>query len=292
MTKVSDVIKAIEAVAPLRYQDEWDNSGLQVGFQDDEVRGVLVCLDVTEAIVDEAVEKGCSMIVSHHPLLFHPLSQVSDVTYQQRCVTKALHAGIAIYSAHTSLDNAPGGVNHKIAELIGLEKLEWLEPRWVAEACGGDCRKGSSCGSDEKAPAGSGLIGELPGAVQAEAFLDALKATFKVESLRHSDLDEWRAKPGATKENQRPRAIKKVALCGGAGAFLMQKAIEKGADCFVTGEFHYHDYFENDGMLLAELGHYQSEQFTQNLLKDIIAKALPEVNIMLTEINTNPIQYQ
>ena len=256
MTKVSDVIKAIEAVAPLRYQDEWDNSGLQVGFPDDPADKVLVCLDITEAIVDEAVEKGCSMIVSHHPLLFHPLSQVSNATYQQRCVTKALSNGIAIYSAHTSLDNAPGGVNHKIAELIGLKKLEWLEPA-----------------EDH----GSGLIGELPGAVQADAFLDALKATFKVQSLRHSE-------PG--------KAIKKVALCGGAGAFLMQKAIEKGADCFITGEFHYHDYFENDGMLLAELGHYQSEQFTQDLLKDIIGKALPEVNIMLTDLNTNPILYK
>ena len=278
MTKVSDVIKAIEAVAPLRYQDEWDNSGLQVGFPDDPADKVLVCLDITEAIVDEAVRKGCSMIVSHHPLLFRGLKQVCDLTYQQRCVTKALRAGIAIYSAHTSLDNAAGGVNHKIAELIGLEKLEWLEPKWIGEACGGEggC-EGCSCGCDGQAPAGSGLIGELPGAVQADAFLDTLKATFKVQSLRHSEP---------------VKAIKKVALCGGAGAFLMQKAIEKGADCFISGEFHYHDYFENDGMLLIELGHYQSEQFTQDLLKDIIAKALPDVNIMLTQINTNPIQYR
>ena len=273
MTKVSDVIKAIEAVAPLRYQDEWDNSGLQVGFPDDEVKGVLVCLDITEEIVDEAIGKGCSTIVSHHPLLFHPLSQVSDVTYQQRCVTKALRNNIAIYSAHTSLDNAPGGVNHKIAELIGLEKLEWLEPKEGLEA-------------------GSGMIGELPGAVQAEAFLDTLKATFKVESLRHSDLDEWRAKPGTEKESANPRAIKKVAICGGAGAFLMQKAIEKGADCFITGEFHYHDYFENDGMLLAELGHYQSEKCTIDLLKDIIGKAVKDVNIISTDNNTNPIRYR
>ena len=278
MIKVSDVIKAIEAVAPLRYQDEWDNSGLQVGFPDDPADKVLVCLDVTEAIVDEAVRKGCSMIVSHHPLLFRGLKQVCDLTYQQRCVTKALRAGIAIYSAHTSLDNAEGGVNHKIAELIGLEKLEWLEPKWIGEACGGEggC-EGCSCGCDGQAPAGSGLIGELPRAVQANAFLHALKATFRVESLRHSA-------PG--------KPIKKVALCGGAGAFLMQKAIEKGADCFISGEFHYHDYFENDGMLLIELGHYQSEQFTQDLLKEIIAKALPDVNIMLTQINTNPIQYR
>ena len=293
MTKVSDVIKAIEAVAPLRYQDEWDNSGLQVGFPEDEVRGVLVCLDVTEAIVDEAVRKGCSMIVSHHPLLFRGLKQVCDLTYQQRCVTKALRAGIAIYSAHTSLDNAAGGVNHKIAELIGLEKLEWLEPKWIGEACGGEggC-EGCSCGCDGQAPAGSGLIGELPGAVQANAFLDALKATFRVESLRHSDLRENTTNSGATKDWQNPRAIKKVALCGGAGAFLMPAAKALKADCFITGEFHYHDYFENDGMLLAELGHYQSEKCTIDLLKEIIGKSLKDVNIISTEINTNPINYR
>ena len=254
MTKVKDVIKEIEAVAPVYYQDEWDNSGLQVGFLEDEVKGVLACLDITEAIVDEAIQKGCSMIVSHHPLLFHPLKQVSDSTYQQRCVTKSIKAGIAIYSAHTSLDNAPGGVNYKIAELLKLKNLHWLEPK-------------------EGMDAGSGLIGELNEPLEAEAFLNQLKETFKVESLRHSD----------------PRKpIHKVALCGGAGAFLMQTALEKGADAFITGEIHYHDYFDNDGMLLAELGHYQSEQFTIDLLAEII-KCVP---VTKTTINTNPILYK
>ena len=259
MKKVKDVIKAIEAVAPLKYQDEWDNSGLQVGYPEDEVRGVLVCLDITEAVVDEAVRKGCSMIVSHHPLLFRGLKQVSDVTYQQRCVTKALSNGITIYSAHTSLDNAPGGVNYKIAELIGLQKLEWLEPK-------------------DGLDAGSGVIGELAKPVERDAFLNQLQNIFEVESLRHSD-------PVGD-------PIKKVAICGGAGAFLMPAAIAKGADCFITGEFHYHDYFENDGMLLAELGHYQSEKCTIDLLKEIIGKAVKDVNIISTEINTNPILYR
>lgn len=256
MTKVSDVIKAIEAAAPLKFQDEWDNSGLQVGFAGDEVTGILVCLDITEDIVDEALAKGCNMIVSHHPLLFHSLKQVSDCTYQQRCVTKAIKEGIAIYSAHTSLDNAPGGVNHKIAELIGLEKPEWLEP-------GEDC--------------GSGLLGELPEAEDPEQFLEKLKTIFKVESLRHSE-------PG--------KPVKKVALCGGSGAFLIEAAKAKGADCFITGEIHYHDYFESDGMLLVELGHYQSEQYTQDLLKDLLKKDFPEVNTIITSLNTNPIKYR
>ena len=257
MTKVSDVIAAIEAVAPLRYQDEWDNSGLQVGFCQDEVKGVLVCLDVTEEIVDEAIRKGCNMIVSHHPLLFHSLKQVSDSTYQQRCVAKAIKEGIAIYSAHTSLDNAPGGVNFKIAELIGLQDLRWLEP---------------------KPECGSGLIGSLPAPEQPEAFLERLQNTFKVKALRHSE-------PGS-------KPISKVAVCGGAGAFLMGKAIQEGADCFVTGEFHYHDYFDTEGMMLVELGHYQSEQFTKDLLRDILGKSLPGLRIEMTQIDTNPIRYR
>lgn len=259
MWKVKDVIKAIEAVAPLQIQDEWDNSGLQVGYPDDEVRGVLVCLDITEAVVEEAVGKGCSMIVSHHPLLFRGLKQVSDVTYQQRCVTKALKHGITIYSAHTSLDNAKGGVNYKIAELLGLHHLEWLEPK-------------------EGLDAGSGVIGELAEPVEREAFLGTLQTVFGVESLRHSSPEG--------------PAVKRVAVCGGAGAFLMPAAKALKADCFITGEFHYHDYFENDGMLLAELGHYQSEKCTIDLLKDIIGNALKDVNIISTDINTNPINYR
>ena len=159
MALVSDIIACIEKTAPLRYQDEWDNSGLQVGFPEEEVKGILVCLDVTEEIVDEARRKGCNLILSHHPLIFKALKQVSDVTYQQRCVVKALASGIAIYSAHTSLDNARGGVNYMIAAQIGLQNLEWLSP-----------------GPDDEY--GSGVIGNLPAPEEAGSFLRRLKAVF------------------------------------------------------------------------------------------------------------------
>ena len=149
--KVSDAVRAIEAAAPLQLQDEWDNSGLQVGFPDAEIHRVLTCLDVTEEVLNEASERGCDMIVSHHPLLFHPLRQVSCTTYQQRCVVDALRHGIAIYSAHTSLDNAPGGINYRIAYVIGLEDLHWLQPR--------PCMDG-----------GSGVIGTLQEAVPDTEF--------------------------------------------------------------------------------------------------------------------------
>ena len=129
MIRVKDIAEALERTAPLHFQDDYDNSGLQVGFPSAEVGKVLVCLDVTEAVVQEAADKGCGLIVSHHPLLFRALRQVSDSTYQQRCAVSAIRSGIAIYSAHTSLDNARGGVNHKIASLIGLDGLEWLSPK-------------------------------------------------------------------------------------------------------------------------------------------------------------------
>lgn len=256
--KLREVIAALEHLAPLRLQDEWDNSGLQVGFPESEIDQVLVCLDVTEAIVDEAIAAKCNLIVSHHPLIFKALRQVSDATYQQRCVVKALAAGISIYSAHTSLDNAPGGVNHRIAALLGLQKLRWLSPR---------------DGED----AGSGLVGELPASEPDAAFLARVQRTFGVECLQHSALDG--------------RQVRRVALCGGAGAFLLHDAVCAGADCFISGEFHYHDYFENQGVLLAELGHYQSEQFTQDLLLEYLHRTCPGLTVRKTAINTNPICY-
>ena len=205
--------------------------------------------------MEEAVRERCDLIVSHHPLLFKALRQVSDATYQQRCVVKALAAGIAVYSAHTSLDNAPGGVNHKIAGRLGLQDLRWLLPR-------------------EDGQGGSGLVGELPVPERDTDFLARVRKSFGIQCLQHSVLDG--------------RMIRRVALCGGAGAFLMQDAVRAGADCFLSGEFHYHDYFENQGMLLAELGHYQSEQFTQDLLQEYLTKACPGLHVVKTALDTNP----
>ena len=170
-----------------------------------------------------------------------------------------MRSGIAVYSAHTSLDNAPHGVNHKIAELLGLERLGWLSPRPDGES-------------------GSGLVGELREELPYGEFLESVRAKFGVKALRCSRADAL-------------SPIRKVALCGGAGAFLLQQAIASGADCFVCGEFHYHDYFENAGVRLVELGHYQSEQYTQQLLRDILHEAFPTLETVLTGIDTNPIDY-
>lgn len=256
--KVSDVVGALEAAAPLQLQDDFDNSGLQVGFPDAPVHRVLTCLDITEAVVEEASARGCDMIVSHHPLLFHPLRQVSCATYQQRCVVEALARGIAIYSAHTSLDNAPGGINHRLASIVGLHGLEWLEPKPGADG-------------------GSGVIGRLAEPMADNVFLAFLKDRFGVECLRHTE-------PSG-------RIIGSVAICGGSGAFLLKDAIRLGADAFVTGEFHYHDFFESEGMLLAELGHYQSEKCAVQLLADILHASLPQLDVVPTGLDTNATRY-
>lgn len=253
---IRKIIEALETLAPLALQEDYDNSGLQVGTPDQEVTGVLICLDITEEVVAEAVRKGCGLIVSHHPLIFRPLKSITDATYQQRCVLEAVRHCIAIYSAHTSLDNAEDGVNHRIASLIGLRDLEWLE---------------------EKGAGGSGVVGDLPVPEDAAAFLARLKATFGIKCLMHTAL------PGAP--------VRRVALCGGAGSFLMDAARAKGADCFITGEISYHHFFEAGGLLLVAMGHYQSEQFTKDLLRDFLAERFPGLRLELTETDTNPIHY-
>lgn len=256
--RIREIIDAIERRAALRWQEGFDNSGLQVGDPETEAKGILITLDITEEIVDEAIAKGCNLIVSHHPLIFKALEQVGLSTYQQRCVVKAVKNDICIYSAHTSLDNACGGVNHRIAVILGLGETEWL-------------------GSPADSESGSGLIGSLEKPLIDRDFFLRTKEAFGVDALRCSRPEG--------------RLIRKVAVCGGAGAFLLPEAIRKGADCFVCGEFHYHDYFENSGVLLCELGHYQSEQYTKDLLASIIGEAFPDADVRLSQINTNPIQY-
>lgn len=258
---IRQIVEALETLAPLAFQEDYDNAGLQVGLVDGEVTGVLLCLDITEGIIDEAVRKGCNLVVSHHPLIFKPLRRISDATYQQRCVMQAVRHGITLYSAHTNLDNAEDGVNYRIASLIGLGGLSWLEEKPAGA--------GLSCGS--------GVVGDLPVPEPAEAFLARLKETFGVKCLMHTDT------AGAV--------VRRVALCGGAGSFLMDAARATGADCFITGEISYHHFFDADGMLLVAMGHYQSEQFTKDLLRDFLAARFPGLRLEMTETDTNPIHY-
>ena len=258
--QVKEVVSALEHFAPLPLQDGFDNAGMQIGLAGTtDVAGALLCLDVTEEVIDEAVAKGCNLIVSHHPLLFHGVKQVVGATYVERCLMKALKSGIAIYSAHTNLDNARGGVNYKIAEKLGLKVVGFLEEK---------------AGQD----AGSGVICEAASAVEDIDFLRRVKRTFGVKCLMHNALSG--------------RPIRRVALCGGAGAFLLEQAIAAGADLFLTGEMKYHEFFGHDGeIVIASIGHYESEQYTTEILYSIISGACPGLKVVVTEQVTNPINY-
>ena len=253
------MLSALERFAPLPLQEDWDNAGLQIGLTEAEASGALLCLDVNEDIVDEAIAKGCNIIVSHHPLLFRGLKCISGDDYVQRSVIKAIKHDICVVSMHTNMDNARGGVNFKMAEKLGLDDV-----RFFAEKHGED--------------AGSGVVGMLPIPMSASDFIKHVKQTFGVECAMCNEL------------LQRP--LSRVAICGGAGDFLLPQAISEGADAFITGEMHYHVYFGNEQKIqICVIGHYQSEQFTSEIFKSIISEACRELPVYQAETNTNPIIY-
>ncbi len=314
------ITDALERLAPLRWQEDYDNSGLQVALFDKagaplgreaEVAGVLVCIDITEAVIDEAVSRGCNLVVAHHPLIFRPLKNVTGASYQQRCVAKALCNGVALYAAHTNLDNAPGGVSWEMAARIGLREVRTLvslpslpaSDTGAASAPSGNSNACPVIPSDSPAacssvpsssPAtvpGSGVIGVLPEAMEPEAFARRLADLFAAPALR------WSCS-GFRKEDKGSESgglIRTVALCGGSGGELIRDAVAAGADCYVTGEIRYHDYFEADGCMLVALGHYESEQYTMDLLLRYLKQALSDsgssvpVPLHRSAIVTNPL---
>ena len=364
LVRIKDIANALEMFAPLPLQDGFDNAGLQIGLTEAEVAGVLLCLDVTEAVVDEAVALGCNLIVSHHPLIFSPLKRITGSNYIERCVIKALANGIAIYSAHTNIDNAPGGVNYRIAEKLGLQNVRILVPKedallklavyvpvsaadavrdaLFAAGCGnignydscsynvdgfgtfkanegcnpfcgevGELHREQEVRIETVLPAylknkvvaamikahpyeepaydiyqlkngwgsvGSGVIGELPAECDETEFLQCVKEKFNVGSVRHTPL--------------LGKGVKRVALCGGAGGSFAGAALAAGADLYITGEARYHDLFNYTGkMVMAVIGHYESEQYTMDIFKEIIEKACPVVKVLTTTVNTNPVNY-
>ena len=260
--KIKEVVSALERFAPLPLQADYDNAGMQIGLTEAEVSGALLCLDVTEQVVDEALQKGCNLIVSHHPLIFRKLRHITGEDYVQRIVAKAIKNDIAIVAMHTNLDSAKGGVNYRIAEKMKLCQLEWMgNTQKVGDVEGGD-----------------GVVGLLPEPMAADDFILMLKKQFGVECVMANQLLR--------------KQIQKVAICGGAGDFLLDDAIRNGADAFVTGEMHYHQYFGHEQEIqIAVIGHYQSEQYTAELLRDIILRECKDIKCFITEINTNPIIY-
>lgn len=263
MITVSDITRAIERVAPLGLQEDFDNSGLQVGSPDAEVTGALLCTDVTMAVIDEAVERGFNLIISHHPLIFHPLKRLTGATLTQRLVARALLNRLNVYSAHTSMDNAAGGVSFHMAERLGMTDVEFLDGH-----------------RSEVAPqgvAGSGVIGNIAPQPAIEV-LERAKREFEVGAVRYSgDVS---------------RPVSRVALCGGAGAFLLDRAIECGAQLFISADVRYHDFLEhNEAITIADIGHYESEHFTKEIFFAIIQQNFRNFAVDFAKSEINQIKY-
>jgi len=364
MTRIKDVITELERFAPPVLQEGYDNSGFLIGNANEELKGVLVCLDTTEDIVQEAIDKNLNLIISHHPIIFKGLKSLTGKNYIERTLLKAIKNDIAIYAIHTNLDNIFQGVNFQIAKTLKLKDLSILDAsnnkllklvvfvpnthlNEVKEALfnagAGNVGNYSNCSfytegkgsfkANEKADpfvgeigkthieeeskleiilpsylkstvlsalfkvhpyeevafdiipllnndpkTGSGMIGFLEDEMDENSFLDFLKKTMNTECIRHSQL--------------LGKKISKIAFCGGSGDFLLESAILQNADVFISGDFKYHRFFDADNkIVIMDIGHYESEQFTIDLLVGFLTEIFSTFAIRFTEVKTNPINY-
>lgn len=362
--KIKEIAKEIEAFAPLAYQEDYDNSGFQVGSPDDEIKGVLITIDVTEAVIDEAIEKQCNLIIAHHPLIFGKVKKIIGRNSVERCIIKAIKNDITIYACHTNIDKMSNGVSARFAQKLGLvncrtlvaesgllEKLVTFVPQQQAEHvrqalysagaghignydhCSynidgkGTFRASNGCnpfvgeiGEDHTEPetrievilkkkdelriieallanhpyeepaydifelknryesVGLGTIGELENEEDEKEFLLRLKKTIDMGGIRHTEL--------------LGKKIKRVALCGGSGAEFLQDAIGQGADIYISCDFKYHQFFDAEKkILIADVGHFESERFTKEIFFEIVSKNNPKFAVYISSCKTNPINY-
>lgn len=362
--QIRDIIQQLEQWAPPVLQESYDNSGLLTGSAVEECNGILVCLDATENVVEEAIQRKCNLIVAHHPIIFSGLKKITGRNYVERTIIKAIKNDIAIYAIHTNLDNIITGVNAAMATKLGLTNVSILSPKpsmlkklytfvpeahaeavrtALFEAGGGHIGQYSECsfnsagtgsfkageGTDpfvgkqgerhyeqeikievvfpvwleqsliralkqvhpyeevaydiislnnDFQTIGAGLVGYLPAAMPETAFLDLLKKAFQLNVIRHTPLLN--------------KPVQKVALCGGAGSFLTKAALAAGADFYITGDVKYHEFFDAEGKLvLADIGHWESEQFTIDLLSDFLTQKFPTFAVLKSTVKTNPVEY-
>ena len=247
---LKDIIDIIESAAPLSTQAEWDNSGLQIGHNDADIACVLCCTDVTEAVVDEAIEKHCQLILSHHPLLFHPLSTIQGLTFQERVTEKAIRHDICVYSSHTPMDRWVRGISGRMAEQLGIVEYQPLTPE------------------------GYGVIGDLQKPMEAEELLALVKEKFHTTAIRYT----------------RPvsRTVSRVALGGGACGEFAENAIEAGADAFISADFKHHEFLQADGrIMILDIGHFESEQFIKDIYRELL-KGAP-ITLHYAEADKSPV---
>ena len=254
----NEIINIIESVAPLSQQEGWDNSGLQVGNRETEVARVLLCTDICDQTIEEAVAENCQMIISHHPLLFHGLKRIEGISRPERCVIRAIQTGIVLYSSHTAMDSILHGVSGKMAEKLGISDYKILSPA--------------------EAETGFGVIGKLSESLALEDFLSLVKQTFRTPVIRYVKRNE-------SEKNM----ISTVALCGGAGSDFLEDAIIQGADAYVSADLKYHELQSADGRInVLDIGHFESEQFTKEIFRDLLKD---KVECLLAKTDISPILY-
>ena len=258
---IKEIISLIEAYAPLKLQASFDNSGLLCGDPERVLTSILLCIDVTEEVVKEAIDKGHNLIISHHPLIFSGLKHITPATYVERCVIDAIKHDITIYAAHTNMDVVSNGVSGRMADKLDLYHRQILQPE-------GDPMDGN----------GFGIIGELQQPVESMAFLQQVKEIFRCDRLRYT--------------TPHTPFIQRVAVCGGAGASFFKQTLARQADIYISGDFKYHDFFLTENrIMIADIGHYESEQFTKEIFYEILTKKISKFAVQFSEINTNPIKY-
>nr|WP_295934892.1 Nif3-like dinuclear metal center hexameric protein [uncultured Dyadobacter sp.] len=364
MIIIKAILTELEKLAPLSYQEDYDNAGLLVGSPDTPVTGVLFTLDITEEVVDEAIQKRCNLIVAHHPIIFKGLKKLNGKNYVERTVIKAIKNDIALYATHTNLDHVVGGVNWQIAERLGLRNLKILAPkkRLLTKLAFFCPVSHTQSVMDALFEAGAGRIGDyqqcsfrteglgtfLPGAgahpvigeqgkletveehrVEVmlpahlqEKVLHALKSSHPYEEVAYylSALENETQEVGAGAIGELPEAMetndflhylrermeakvvkyteptgkptRRVAVCGGAGSFLLRNALSSGADAYITADYKYHEFFDAEGrIMICDIGHYESEVFTKNLLYNYISRKFSNFALCLSEVSTNPVRY-
>lgn len=263
--QIKAFISSLEEWAPLQYQESYDNSGLIVGDPEANCTGILCSLDCTEAVVEEAIQKGCNLIVSHHPIVFKGIKQFSGDHYVNRTVLKAIQNNIALYAIHTNLDNMIHGVNSSLADRLHLENRKILAP-----IPGLFDQNGQAVGA--------GIVGELPLETEPEAFIKWVKEKFNLSVIKYTQLSD--------------KKLITIALCGGSGSFLLDQIRAQNIDCFITSDLKYHEFFEADGkFLLMDIGHGESEQFVPALIVDYLKRKFLTFAVLESEVKTQPISY-
>lgn len=360
---IKEIIDILEQWAPLSYQESYDNGGLLVGNPIAEVSSALITLDCTEEVIQEAIDTKCQLVIAHHPIIFSGLKKLTGKNYVERTIIKAIKNDIAIYAMHTNLDNVSSGVNHMMAEKLGLKNGRVLSPKKnilrklvtyiptdhyeavrmaIFEAGAGHIGNYSHCGfsvlgsgsfkgnehsnpslgkanelmnveeqrfetifpdyleakvirslkeshpyeevaydiytiENEHTQVGSGLIGELENEMELADFLNLVKSQFNIKTLKYTHVN---------------RKVRKIALCGGSGSFLRFQASSSGADAYLSSDFKYHEWFDAEGHLsYIDLGHYESEQFTKELIFNYLRKKALSLQSQISKVNTNPVNY-